>query len=479
MVIQDRHRRKPPAACIVTLGCPKNEVDSASMGWLLTANGYVLVPDPTVADIVIVNTCGFIEAARRESILTLRELARSKSDRQALIAAGCLAELWGQRLADRVPSLDGLLGTRSWSQIAQLANQVAGNRTATTACPGATSISSEAGHRSAHPQVLGQPGGLGLGPPLPRPSVPRVCVHGSSAYVNIADGCRRQCSFCTIPRIKGPLVSRPIHAILDDIRYLTDIGVQEIILVAQDTTDYGNDLGWRDGLAQLLETITDQVPQIRWIRILYAHPAGLTPRLIAVMAERQQVLPYLDLPLQHADPAVLRQMRRPANTLLIERRIEQLRRAAPGLALRTTFIVGFPGESEAAFGRLRDFLCRMRFDHVGVFCYSAEPGTPAARLGDPIPEKIKQERLAELLTIQQDISLRHHRSLVGRRLDVLVEGQGDGIAIGRTYRDAPEIDGLVVITNGARPGSIVPVRIDRATAYDLIGTRVDTRQEEL
>ncbi len=433
-----------PAVCIVTLGCPKNAVDSESMAALLRQSGHRVVDQAERAQVVIVNTCAFIEPARQESVATLRRLARAKSASQRLVAAGCLAEHWSARLREVVPEVDGLLGTRRWPEVVDLVGEL----------------------------LSGHPTGLRVGPlPVVQPDEPQLCIRGPSAYLKIADGCRRRCAFCTIPAIKGPSVSRPRHAILKDVRLLEERGVRELVLVAQETTDYGRDLGLVDGLADLLLAIASEAPTVDWLRILYAHPSSIGPRLIAVMAELPQVVPYLDLPLQHADPAILRAMGRPADMRATERLIERLRSAVPGIALRSTFIVGFPGESEAAFRRLLAFVRTAQFDHVGVFRYSPEAGTRAATLGDPVPEAQKEERRRELMAAQQEISLAHHQALVGRTLRVLIEGRGDGIAIGRTYRDAPEIDGLTVVENDAPLGQLVPVRISRATAYDLFGVR--------
>jgi ribosomal protein S12 methylthiotransferase len=270
-----------------------------------------------------------------------------------------------------------------------------------------------------------------------------------------------------------------VETILAEAQALQEMGVRELILIAQDTTDYGHDLGLKDGLAQLLERLVAALeegraaaggPGVDWIRILYAFPGYVTDRLIEVMAEHPQILPYLDMPLQHAHPAALRRMRRPANVEWVHRTVAKLRGALPGLALRTTFIVGYPGETEAEFQALLDFVAEVRFDRVGAFQFSFEPGTASEPLGDPLPAAVKQERWERLMALQQGISLEKNQALVGRTLDVLVEGQGDGLSIGRSYRDAPEIDGLVIIEGDAPPGEFVPARITGALAYDLSAT---------
>jgi ribosomal protein S12 methylthiotransferase len=297
----------------------------------------------------------------------------------------------------------------------------------------------------------------------------RASIAGTSAYLKIADGCRRPCAFCAIPLIKGTAVSRPIDSILDEARRLRDMGVRELILIAQDTTDYGHDLGIRDGLAFLLEQLTASVPDLDWIRVMYAYPGYVTDRLIAVMATHKQILPYLDMPLQHAHPKTLRRMRRPSNIDWVHRTLGKMRAAIPNLTIRTTFIVGYPGETEEEYQALLDFVQEIRFDRVGTFQFSFEPGTTSEPLGDPIPAEVKQERFERLMELQQGISLQINQSYVGKTLDVLVEGRDQGIAIGRSYRDAPEIDGLVFIEGEARIGDILPVRITGGMAYDLTG----------
>ncbi|MHC1784677.1 MAG: MiaB/RimO family radical SAM methylthiotransferase [Anaerolineaceae bacterium] len=301
------------------------------------------------------------------------------------------------------------------------------------------------------------------------PEVLRAAIQGGSAYLKIADGCRRPCAFCSIPLIKGPLVSRPIERILDEARFLSGEGIQEINLIAQDTTDYGHDLGLKDGLAELLENMTALVPELPWIRLLYAYPGYVTDRLIDIMAEKRQILPYLDMPLQHAHPDTLRRMKRPANMDWVYKTIEKVRAHVPGLALRSTFIVGYPGETEGEFQTLLDFISEIRFDHLGAFEFSFEPGTSSEPLGDPIPAEVKTERMTRLMDLQQGISLSINQNFVGKDLQVLVEGYNDGISVGRSYRDAPEIDGLVLIEGQAEVGSLVTARITGAMVHDLTG----------
>jgi ribosomal protein S12 methylthiotransferase len=301
-------------------------------------------------------------------------------------------------------------------------------------------------------------------------------VQGASAYIKVADGCRRPCAFCAIPLIKGTAVSRPVNAILDEARQLRDMGVRELILIAQDTTDYGHDLGVKEGLSILLEKLVKSVPDVDWIRILYAFPGYVTDRMIETIATHKQLIPYLDMPLQHAHPMALRRMRRPANMDWVRDTLGKMRAAMPGLALRTTFIVGYPGETNGEFQTLLDFIEEIRFDRVGAFQFSFEPGTTSEPLGDPIPAEVKQERWERLMELQQGISLEKNQAFVGKMLEVLVEGQGEvegsgePISIGRSYRDAPEIDGVVLIEGDVPAGEIVPVQITGAMTYDLVGT---------
>jgi ribosomal protein S12 methylthiotransferase len=308
-------------------------------------------------------------------------------------------------------------------------------------------------------------------------AVLRASIFGASAYLKVADGCRRPCAFCAIPLIKGSVVSRPPETILEDAYRLHELGVRELILIAQDTTDYGHDLGMKDGLATLLERLTAAIPELDWLRIMYTFPGYVNDRLIDVMASHSQILPYFDIPLQHAHPDTLTRMRRPANMDWAHATIGKMRLAMPKLAIRTVFIVGYPGETEKEFQKLLDFVEEMRFDHVGVFQFSFEPGTASEALGDPVPAEVKEERYQRLMELQQAISLQINQTFVGQILDVLVEGFNDGIAMGRSYRDAPEIDGLVLIEpdgskNLAQPpaiGSLVPAKITGAMAYDLTG----------
>jgi len=434
---------------LLSLGCAKNTVDSEGMAQLLNRDGYLGVAEPDQADVLIVNTCGFIGPAREESLDALRELAQAKHPDQVLVAAGCLSQFWGTRLAAEVPGLDGLIGTRRWMDIVQVVERV---------------------RKRARPEPLYHLPDEAMTVGQDEQGTLRAAIQGPSAYLKIADGCRRPCAFCSIPLIKGTAVSRPPDRILAEVRRLADTGIRELIIIAQDTTDYGHDLGMKDGLAWLLEQIVDTAPEIDWVRLMYAYPGYVTPRLMETMTRHDQILSYLDIPLQHAHPSVLRRMRRPANVDWVYRTVAALREAMPSIAIRTTFIVGYPGESEQEFQALLDFCDEMAFDRVGVFTYSHEPGTPSAELTHPVPEAVKAERRDRLMTLQQGISLAKNQSFVGGTLDVLVEGRGDGLSVGRSYRDAPEIDGLVLIQGDVPVGEIVPARITGALEYDLTAT---------
>lgn len=444
---------------LISLGCAKNTVDSDSMAQLLLRDGYHSMDDPSKAAVLIVNTCGFIGPAKEESYRVLDELAKSKRNGQVLIAAGCLTQRYGMEVAQKVPGLDGILGTRRWMDIVEVVRAARKGESSSTV----SGLRPEPIYHLPKAPTVGSD----------EKDTLRVSVAGASAYIKVADGCRRPCAFCAIPLIKGTAVSRPLEAIIHEARTLQDAGVRELVLIAQDTTDYGHDLGMQDGLAILLEQLTEAVPDMDWIRVMYAYPGYVTDRLIEVMSTRRQVLPYLDMPLQHAHPKTLYRMKRPSNMDWVYKTLGEMRATVKDLAIRTTFIVGYPGETDEEFQSLYDFVKEIRFDRVGAFQFSFEPGTTSAPLGDPVPAPVKQERYERLMELQQNISLQVNQSYVGKTLDVLVEGFDNGISIGRSYRDAPEIDGMVLIEGQAKVGEIVPVRISGAMAYDLTGVLVE------
>jgi len=450
---------KPKTFHLVSLGCAKNTVDSDSMAQLLQRSGFHAAENLKNAEVIIVNTCGFIGPAKEESFQVLNDLAGRKRKGQVLIAAGCLTQRYGAEVVRQVPGIDGILGTRRWMDIVDVVQEL---------------------RQGKPPQPLYHlPEVLTIG--KDEGGVLRAAVQGASAYLKIADGCRRPCAFCAIPLIKGTEVSRPMEVILQEARQLQDLGVKEIILIAQDTTDYGHDLGIKDGLAELLERIVVVAPEVSWLRIMYAFPGYVTVRLVEVMAAYPQIIHYLDIPLQHAHPATLRRMQRPANIDWVYRTLEKMRTAMPDLALRTTFIVGYPGETENEFQTLIDFVKAIRFDRVGAFQFSFEPGTPCEALGDPIPPDVKRERWERLMEVQQGISLEKNQDYVGKTMQVLIEGQGEireqtkksanagKLSLGRSYRDAPEIDGVVLVESDLPSGSFVPVLITGAMPYDLSG----------
>lgn len=416
------------------------------MARLLRRAGYQPTRDAASADLLIVNTCGFIAAAREESLETLKELSANLRPSQRLIAAGCWAQRDPEAILAAVPRLDALLGTRTWTQITTVAKRVLAGRTSAL--------------QWIEPRTMALPEDA---------AVPGYAVMGRSAFLKVADGCSRGCAFCAIPAIKGPYVSRDLGAILRDAQELRELGVLEINLIAQDVTYYGHDRGNPEGLATLLERLSREVPDIPWIRLLYMFPGYITPRVIESMREMPQVLPYIDIPLQHAHPAVLRRMGRPADIERVRETLQGIREVMPQAALRTTFIVGFPGETEEEFAALMDFVAEVQFDRVGVFTYSHEAGTRAFEMKDDVPPEVKEARYDQLMTLQQGISLALNQRWIGRRLDVLLEGAGDGITVGRSYRDAPEIDGLVLISEEIPVGEIVSVEITEALPYDLVG----------
>jgi len=417
------------------------------MAALLAQAGHKLVDSPRHADLLLVNTCGFIEAARQESLDVLRKLGRGKRRRQVLVAAGCLAQRWGDQLTQTIPAVDGLLGTRRWADVNALVEELR---------PGD-------GKEPAHRALLGDASTSGEGIALERTPA------GPSAYLKIADGCSAPCAFCAIPLIKGPAHSRPASVIVAEARHLVAGGARELILIAQDTTAYGRDLGLQDALPALIERILAGAPALDWLRLMYAYPQQITPRLIDVMATHRQVCHYLDLPLQHGHPDVLHRMCRPHDVEAVLAQIDRLRAAMPDIALRTSLMVGFPGETEAEFAGLLDFVDRIAFDRVGAFTYSPEAGTLAASLPDQVPEEVKAERYERLMQRQQPISLARNQALLGQALNLLVEGSGDGLSVGRTYRDAPEIDGLALVEGEVATATLRPMTVTAASDYDVWG----------
>jgi ribosomal protein S12 methylthiotransferase len=462
---------------LITLGCPKNKVDSDGIEMLLRNANYRPTDRQQDADVLIVNTCGFLEASKEESIGVLQELGRRKRKHQVLVAAGCLVQRNGAEVIERVPRVDGLLGTRRWMDVLHLIGQIRSGKDRRRL--ERYTLLGEAEHAprvellgaSQVPALLGDPVSDFV------TATPRPPVTAGSAYLKISDGCNAPCAFCTIPSFKGKLHSRPLEAIVDEAAALVEAGARELVIVAQDTTDYGRD-GAPNSLPRLLTAICNRTDErLRWVRLMYAYPGHVSDELIEVMATQPKITPYLDMPLQHGDPRTLRRMHRPSKLEMVYDHVAKLRAAMPDIALRTTFIVGYPGETEEEFQGLLDFARAIEFDKVGAFTFSPEPGTPSATLPDPVPDAVKQERYARLMEQQQPISLRKNQAQVGKLLDVLVEGEGEiegsgePLLLARSYRDAPEIDGLVLVpgVRGAPRGAMIQVHINGAMEYDLVG----------
>ena len=378
---------------LLSLGCAKNTVDSESMAQILDTQGMRGVGDPEAAEVLIVNTCGFINAAKEESVAALRELVEIKRGDQMVIAAGCLSQRYGDTLVQDVPGLDGVIGTRRWMDIFDLITRL---------------------RERKHPEPLYHLPDEAEAVGLDERGVLRASLQGASAYLKIADGCRRPCAFCAIPRIKGTAVSRPLESIVAEAVRLQELGAREVMLIAQDSTDYGYDLGMKDGLARLLDAIVSAAPDIPWLRLMYAYPGYVTPRLIKTMARHEQILPYLDIPLQHGHRETLKRMRRPAKVEWVYDTIDKLREAMPELAVRTTFIVGYPGETEEEFQGLLQLVHDLEFDRVGAFQYSYELGTPSAALPNHVDDAVKQERYERLMELQSAISLKKNQALGGQ-----------------------------------------------------------------
>jgi ribosomal protein S12 methylthiotransferase len=435
----------------VSLGCPKNTVDSERMLGKLAQDGYALTPNADGADVVVVNTCGFIEPARQESLGVIREMLTLKEQGRvgAVVVAGCLAERKKDDLLAEVPGVDHIVGVFGREEIAQVLDRTLNKR--------------------LHDEQRS----------LFRPAPVKAQVDTARlritprhyAYLKISEGCDRLCTFCAIPGMRGKHVTKPIEEVVREARELVADGVRELIVVAQDTTYYGLDLYGRVRLAELLREL-DQVSGLEWIRILYAYPIHFTDDLIETLATARKIIPYLDMPLQHINDRMLRRMQRRVDRAETEDLLARLRKAVPNLALRTTFIVGFPGETEVEFDELRDFMKTSRFERAGVFTYSLEPGTPAARLPDHLPEEVKTERRERLMAVQQQVAFEWTKSQIGKEIDVIVDAadpEVPGHVVARSHADAPEIDCSVRVKGkNMRPGDIVRARVTGADGYDLI-----------
>ena len=432
---------------LVQLGCAKNQVDGEEMlGALAGTRGQAVqfVADKADADVLIVNTCGFIGPAKEESIAAILDAVKRKERGQVskVIVTGCLAQRYGADLARESPEVDAFLGIESAPSVG---NIVFGGR------PRQINLVEQVADKY---------------PLIPQTRL-RATATPWTAYLKISEGCDHTCTFCAIPGIRGKHRSKPVERLVEEARQLAASGAREMNLVAQDTTAYGMDLYGRLALPELLRALAE-VEGIQWLRLLYCYPTMVRPALVDALRELPQVIPYIDMPLQHGDDRVLKAMKRGGSVAQYKRLFGRMRDALPDLALRTTFLVGFPGETDAEFENLLGFVREMRFDRVGVFTYSAEEDTPAFALPGAVPARVMRARRDALMAAQQPISLARNEAWVGRTLDVLVESRRGADAVGRSFRDAPEIDGAVVIENcPAAPGALVPARVVGAGPYDL------------
>ncbi|KAB8316881.1 30S ribosomal protein S12 methylthiotransferase RimO [Tolypothrix campylonemoides VB511288] len=434
-----------PTISISHLGCEKNRVDTEHMLGLLVEAGYSVDSDEQLADYVIVNTCSFIEAAREESVRTLVELAEAD---KKIVITGCMAQHFQEQLLEELPEAVAVVGTGDYHKIVDVIEQVEQGKRVKLVSSQPTYIADETTPRY------------------------RTTTEGV-AYLRIAEGCDYRCAFCIIPHLRGNQRSRTIESIVTEAEQLASQGVQEIILISQITTNYGIDIYGKPKLAELLRALGKV--DVPWIRMHYAYPTGLTPDVIAAIQETPNILPYLDLPLQHSHPDILRAMNRPWQGRVNDAIIERIKEALPKAVLRTTFIVGFPGETQEHFEHLLQFVERHEFDHVGVFTFSPEEGTPAYNLPNQLPQFVMDERRNVLMELQQPISLKKNQQEVGKVVNVLIEQENPitGELIGRSDRFSPEVDGQVLVRGEARLGTIVPVAIQNADAYDLYGQVVN------
>ena len=435
---------------VITLGCSKNLVDSEKLMRQLEANGYKVTHDTDrpQGEIAVINTCGFIGDAKEESVNTILEMAELKKEGRckALIVTGCMAQRYKQEILDEIPEVDGILGTSTYDEISNVLKKVLG------------------GSRESCFHDLNA---------LPNVEVPRVVTTGGYyAFLKIAEGCDKRCTYCIIPDLRGSYRSVPMEKLLAEAKDLADQGVKELILVAQETTVYGKDLYGEKSLHKLLRELC-KISGIQWIRILYCYPEEIYDELIQTIKEENKVCHYLDLPIQHASDAVLKRMGRRTSKAQLVEIIEKLRKEIPDISLRTTLITGFPGETQEQHEELKDFVDEMEFDRLGVFTYSPEEDTPAATMTEQIPEEVKEDRQAELMELQQEIAFDLAEDMVGREVLVMIEGKvaDENAYVGRTYKDAPNVDGLIFINTKEElmSGDFAKVRVTGALEYDLIG----------
>lgn len=443
---------------VVSLGCPKNLVDSETMLGLIHEENYEITNDPSEAEIIIVNTCGFIESAKEESINTILQMAEYKKSGSCkyIIVTGCLSQRYAEELFSELPEADAIAGVEVYDEIGSIIKRVMN---------GERFIMLE----RSKPDVIYT---------SKETFLPRILTTPSyTAYLKIAEGCDNCCSYCAIPKIRGPYRSKPMEQVLKEAKALAANGVKELIVVAQDTTRYGEDLpGGKLLLADLLKEL-NKIESLKWIRVMYCYPNNFTDELIETFASLDKVCKYVDLPLQHASNRLLASMNRYDTREEVETLLAKLRKRIPGIVIRTTFIVGFPGETDADFEELKEFVEQQRFENAGVFAYSQEEGTVAGAMPNQIPDEIKQERYHELMALQAQISEEIHKDTEGQTLEVLVEGieeDGSGLHYGRSYREAPDIDGLVFIENPGdiKPGCFVKVNILQGFTYESVGERI-------
>lgn len=443
---------------VVSLGCPKNLVDSETMLGLIHEENYEITNDPSEAEIIIVNTCGFIESAKEESINTILQMAEYKKSGSCkyIIVTGCLSQRYAEELFNELPEADAIAGVEVYDEIGSIIKRVMN---------GERFIILE----RSKPDVIYT---------SKETFLPRILTTPSyTAYLKIAEGCDNCCSYCAIPKIRGPYRSKPMEQVLKEAKALAANGVKELIVVAQDTTRYGEDLpGGKLLLADLLKEL-NKIESLKWIRVMYCYPNNFTDELIETFASLDKVCKYVDLPLQHASNRLLASMNRYDTREEVETLLAKLRKRIPGIVIRTTFIVGFPGETDADFEELKEFVEQQRFENAGVFAYSQEEGTVAGAMPNQIPDEIKQERYHELMALQAQISEEIHKDTEGQTLEVLVEGieeDGSGLHYGRSYREAPDIDGLVFIENPGdiKPGCFVKVNILQGFTYESVGERI-------
>lgn len=432
----------------ISLGCDKNLVDSEVMLGLLDAKGYQIVDDETQADIIVINTCCFVHDAKEESIQTILEMAEYKTEGRlkALIVTGCLAQRYRQEIIDEIPEVDAVLGTTAYDKIVEAVEE---------ALAGAGHVELE--NVNALPLV---------------DTKRLVTTGGHYAYMKIAEGCDKHCTYCIIPKLRGNYRSVPMERLIQEAKDLAEQGVKELILVAQETTLYGKDIYGEKSLHKLLRELC-KVDGIRWIRILYCYPEEIDDNLIQVMKEEKKLCHYLDLPIQHANDEILKRMGRRTSKVQLEEIIGKLKREIPDITLRTTLITGFPGETEEQHEELKAFVDEMEFDRLGVFTYSPEEDTPAAEMSDQIPEEVKEDRQAEIMELQQEIAFAQAEDMIGEEVLVMIEGKvaDENAYVGRTYKDAPGVDGLIFINTDEElmSGDFARVKVTGAVEYDLIG----------